>query len=111
VVKKSNKIMVAVSPDSNRRATMVARIAVDLGFARTQGDAGKIIRQTPYDYDLANCYFVLAERYNLRESPVTTQRLYELAATGIAVVIGVKKVPPEMEFLCEIYTPQNFHGI
>jgi hypothetical protein len=110
-MKKSNKIIVAVSPDRNQRAAMIARIAVNLGFARTPGDAGKIIRQTPYDYDLANCYFVLAETYNLRESPLTTQRLYELAATGIAVIIGTKKIPPEMEFLCEIYMPHNFHKI
>lgn len=110
-MKKSNKIIVAVGADRNRRAAMVARIAVNLGFARTPGDAGKIVRQSPYDFDLANGYFVLAETYNLRESPVTTQRLYELAATGLAVVIGARKVPPEMEFLCEIYTPQNFYKI
>lgn len=34
-MKKSNKIIVAVSADRNRRAAMVARIAVNLGFART----------------------------------------------------------------------------
>jgi hypothetical protein len=54
---------------------------------------------------------VLAETCNLRESPATTQRLYELAATGIAVIVGAKRVPPELEFLCEIFTPQNFHRL
>jgi hypothetical protein len=108
-MKKSNKIIVAVSADRNQRMVMLQRIAVSLGFAKTPGDAGKIIRQSPYDYDLANCYFVLAENYNLRESPITTQRLYELSATGIAIVIGTKKIPPEMEFFCEVYTPQNFY--
>jgi hypothetical protein len=110
-MKKSNKIIAAVSPDRAQRQTMIRRLAVQSGFAKTPGDAAKIIRQTPYDYDLANCYFILAETYNLRESPVTTQRLYELAATGIAVIVGMKKVPPEMEFFCDIYTPQNFHRI
>jgi hypothetical protein len=110
-MKKNNKIIVAVSSDRNQRVAMLQRIAVDLGFAKIPGDAGKIIRQSPYDFDLANCYFVLAETYNLRESPMTTQRLYELAATGIAIVIGTKKIPPEMEFLCEIYKPHNFHRI
>jgi hypothetical protein len=110
-MKKVNKIIIAVSPDRNQRLAMLQRIAVDLGFAKTPGDAGKIIRQTPYDYDLANCYFVLAETYNLRESPITTQRLYELAVTGIAVIIGAKKIPTEMEFLCEIYLPHNFHRL
>ncbi|GAP73064.1 hypothetical protein SAMD00024442_6_16 [Candidatus Symbiothrix dinenymphae] len=110
-MKKSNKIIVAVSPDRSQRIAMVQRIAVNLGFAKTQGDAGKIIRQTPYDFDLSNCYFVLAETYNLHESPMTTQRLYELAAIGIAVIIGAKRIPPEMEFFCDVYTPQNFHKI
>ena len=108
-MKKANKIIVVVSPDKAQRQTMIQRLTIQLGFARTMGDAAKIIRQTPYDYDLASCYFVLAESYNLRESPITTQRLYELSVMGIAVVVGTKRVPPEMEFLCDIYTPQNFH--
>ena len=110
-MKKANKIIAVVSQDKAQRQAMLKRLTVQLGFAQTLGDAAKIIRQTPYDYDLASCYFVLAESYNLRESPITTQRLYELAATGIAVVIGVKKIPPEMEFICDVYTSQNFHRI
>ncbi|GHU80123.1 hypothetical protein FACS1894145_5830 [Bacteroidia bacterium] len=110
-MKKSNKIIAVVNPDRNQRQVMIRNLTVQLGFARTPGDAAKIIRQTPYDFDLANCYFVLAESYNLRESPATTQRLYELAAMGIAVIVGLKKVPPEMEFICEIYTQQNFYKI
>ena len=110
-MKKTNKIIAVVSPDRAQRQTMIQRVAVQLGFAKTPGDAAKIIRQTPYDYDLANCYFILAESYNLRESPATTQRLFELAATGMAIIVGMKKVPPEMEFLCDIYSPNNFHRI
>lgn len=106
--KKRNKIIAAVSTDEKERKTMVARIAVDLGFAITSADAAKIIRYTPNDFDLVNSYFVLASYYNFRESPLTTHRLYELAARGIAVVIGTKKLYPEHEFMCDAYYPSDF---
>lgn len=106
--KKQNKIIVAVSPDERERKAMIGRIAIDLGFAITLADATKIIRMAPQDYDLVNTYFVLAHTYNLRESPITTHRLYELAARGIAVVIGIKKLYPEHEFMCNPYYPSDF---
>lgn len=108
MAKKANKIMVAVSPDTSERTKMLCRIAVDCGFAKTASDASKITRPSPYDFDLSNCFFVLAENYNLRDSMVTTQRLFELAASGLAIIIGTRKIPPEMEFLCEVYYPHNF---
>lgn len=108
MAKKVNKIMVAVSPDNSERTKMLHRIAVNCGFARTAGDASKITRPSPYDFDLSNCFFVLAENYNLKDSMVTTQRLFELAASGLAIIIGTRKIPPEMEFLCDVYYPHNF---
>lgn len=107
-MKKDNKIIVAVSGDDKERLSMVRRIVVDLGFALTASDASKIIKATPHDLDLVNAYFVLAGTYNLRESPITTHRLYELAARGIAVVIGVKRLYPEHEFICKPYYPLDF---
>jgi hypothetical protein len=107
-MKKANKIIACVSGDTQSRRSMLCRLAVYHGFARTQGDAAKIIRATPFDFDLGLCYFVLAENYNLRESPATTQRLYELAARGLFVAIGTKRVPPELELICDIYNPNDF---
>ena len=106
--KKQNKIIVAVSTDERERKAMLQRITIVLGFAITPADAGKIIRNTPQDFDLVNTYFVLASSYNLRESPLTTHRLYELAARGIAVVVGVKRLYPEHEFMCVAYYPSDF---
>lgn len=106
--KKDNKIIVAISPDSHERRSMIRRIAIDLGFANTPSDADKIIRGSAQDFDLVNTYFVLAETCNLRESPITTHRLYELAARGIAVVVGVKRLYPEHEFMCRPYYPSDF---
>lgn len=106
--KKQNKIIVAISGDEKERKAMIARIAVDLGFAITAADAAKIIRPTPIDFDLVNSYFILASSFNFRESPITTHRLYELAARGIAVVIGTKRLYPEHEFICDAYYPSNF---
>jgi hypothetical protein len=107
-MKKDRKIIVAVGSTEAERKKMLSRIIVDLGFALNSSDADKIIRQTPQDYDLANAYFVFASLANLRESPITTHRLYELAATGIAVVVGVRKLYPEHEFCCRAYYPHDF---
>lgn len=107
-MKKTNKIHVAVSPDNDIRAAMMKQIIVDLGFARTPSDAAKLIRDTPYGIDFANAYFVFADIYNFRDSNITTQHLYEMAARGFAVVVGVKKLPAEHEFLCTAFYPEDF---
>jgi hypothetical protein len=98
---KQNKIIVAVHTDNKKRTEILQRLAVKLGFARTPSDAAKIIRTSVYDIDLSEAYFVLSDNYNFRESPITTQRLFELAARGIAVMVGVKKIPKEFEIFCE----------
>ena len=104
---KSNKIIVAVSPSDGQRAELVRRVAVQLGFARTPSDAAKIVRQSAHDFDLAQAYFVLAYTYNLAQSPVTTQRLFELAARGVAVVVGVKRLPAAFEPFCTAVYPDS----
>lgn len=104
---KQNKIIVAVSGNSDECKKLLLNIVVMKGFAHTFSDARKILRKTPYDYDLANAYFVLAESYNFRDGPITTQRLIELAARGIAVIVGVKKLPKEAELYCEAFYPKD----
>ena len=106
-MKKQYKIMAVVASDEGDRRRMVQRLAVRLGFARTPGDAGKIIRENVWDYDLANAYFVLAYQFNFRDSPQAAQQLFRLAAQGLAVVVGCRRVPREYEFLCEVYTEQD----
>lgn len=98
---KQNKIIAVVHPDRAERRKMIQATMVRQGFALTPVDAAKLIQPTVYDYDLQECYFVCAEEHNLRESPITLQRLFELAARGIAVVIGMKRLQAEYEFLCE----------
>lgn len=98
---KQNKIIVAVNSDEDERRKIIQRTMVRLGFATTLGDASKLIRPTVFDYDLGETYFVCALTHNLRDSPITRQRLYEMAARGIAVVIGVKRLQAEFEFICE----------
>ena len=108
-MKKSNKIIVCLSQNDDERLQMIARLLVNFGFARTNGDAKKIIAFTPFDIDLATSYFVAAKTYNLRTSANTTQRLFEMALRGNLVLVGAKKIPPEMEFMCEIYTVSDFN--
>lgn len=107
-MKKTNKIHVAISADNAQRAAMIQKLIIGMGFASIPSDASKIIAPTPYDIDYANTYFVFADLYNFRDSNITTQKLYEMAARGFAVVIGVKKIPPEHEFLCTAYYPSDF---
>lgn len=106
-MKKENKIFVVVDPDPGMRRTLIARLATQLGFARTASDAAKLIRSTPYEYELATAYFVIAHTYDFRKSNITTQRLYEMAARGIAVVVGVKRLPSDFEFCCQVYFKED----
>jgi len=108
-MKKSNKIIVCLSQHEDERLQMIARLLVNFGFALTTGDAKKIIAFSPFDIDLATSYFVAAKTFNLRTSANTTQRLFEMALRGNLVLVGVKRIPPEMEFMCEIYTVSDFN--
>jgi hypothetical protein len=107
-MKKSNKIIACQSAFEEDRLTMIASLLVRAGFARTPGDARKIVAPTPFDIGLPGTFFVAAKTYNLRSSPATTQRLFEMALRGNLVLLGVRKIPHEMEFMCEIYTIEDF---
>lgn len=100
---KQNKIIVAVNSDQDTRSKIMKRIIVDKGFALTPSDANKLIQPTVNDIDLTKAYFVIADNYNFRDNPITRQRLYELAARGIAVIVGVRQLQQEFEFICEAY--------
>lgn len=104
-IKKENKIIVVVSPDTDERQQVIARLAVRLGFAKVPSDAIKIIRRDISSIDLSTVYFILCNSYNFRGSVVTTQRLYELAARGICVVVGVKSLPREYEMISQVIYP------
>lgn len=107
-MRKQNKIIVCLSSSEQERLSMVAKSLVKFGFARTPGDAKKIIAFSAFDVDLPTAYFVAAQNYNFRTSANTTQRLYEMAARGFLVIIGTKRIPPEMEFMCDIHTIADF---
>ncbi len=102
---KRNKLIVAVSPDPVVRAQIMRHILVDLKFAYTHVDAGKLIRPSVYDFDLDNAYYVCADNFKFSESNFINQRLYELAARGIAVILGTKNIPARYEFLCDAIYP------
>lgn len=106
-MKKQNKIMIAVSRDEMERRKMIAKIAVNIGIATCLSDANKLIKPTLADIDLPMSYIVVCDNVNLRESPLSTHKLYELAAKGIAVIIGCKKVYPEHEFISEVFYPED----
>lgn len=106
-IKKENKIMVVIAQSADDRELLISRLAVRLGFAKVPSDAKKIIRKDIYSIDLPTAYFILCNNYNFRGSIVTTQRLYELAARGICVVVGVKSLPREYELISQVFYPDD----
>ena len=108
MLKKDCKIFVVISPDTNERKKMLARLAVKLGFARVPSDAMKIITPDIHTLDLSTAYFVLCSDYNFRGASVTNQRLYEMAARGLCVAVGVRSLPREYELICQPFFPEDF---
>lgn len=104
---KENKIFVVVASDAKLRRQIISKLAVRLGFAQIPSDAAKLIREDIYDVDLTSTYFVMCNNYNFRDSPSTNHRLYEMAARGLAVVVGVRSLPREYEFIAQIIYPEN----
>ncbi len=100
---KQNKLIVAVSANPDTRVKIIRRLLMELNFAYTPADASKLIRSSVHNINLLNAYYVCADDYRFYESPITTQRLLELAARGIAVIIGTKRLPAQYEFICEAY--------
>ena len=102
-MKKQNKIIVAVHTNPEERTRIIQRIVVDLGFAVIPSDAKKLIRQSVEDINLSLAYFVIADNFNFRQNPITVQRLFEMAARGMAVILGTQRLQREFEFICEAH--------
>jgi len=102
-MKKENKIMVVIGPTPEDRLNLVSRLVVKLKFAQIQSDAKKIITSDISSIDISTSYFVFCSNFNFRASPSTTQRLVELAARGIAVVVATKSLQREYEFISQVY--------
>ena len=99
--------MVVIAQSSDDRELFISRLAVRLSFAKVPSDAKKIIRKDIYSFDLPTAYFILCSNYNFRGSGITTQRLYERAARGICVVVGVKSLPREYELISQVFYPDD----
>lgn len=98
---KQNKVITIVATNAKHRVKLIQRTLVQLNFALTPSDADKLIQSSIYDIDLSLAYYVCADNFNFRESPITTQRLYEMAARGMAVIVGVRRLQKEYEFMCQ----------
>jgi len=95
--------MVAISPDGDTRRKIIQKLIMKCGFAITPGDAMKLIKPTAYDCNPVDAFFVVADMHDFRTSTVMNQQLYEMAAKGMAVIVGVKKLPAQFEFICETF--------
>lgn len=100
---KHNKIKVIISPDPEIRRKLLQKVAQECGLALTPGDASKLIKPSVYECNIPDAYYVLADMHNFRQAPHMNQQLYEMAARGMAVIVGVRKLPAEFEFISEVY--------
>lgn len=100
---KTNKLIVVSSTDRQRRTTLMRELLIEHKFALTNSDAAKLIRNDIYSVNLNKAYYVCVDNFKLSESQLTTQRLYELAARGIFVLLGVRSIPVKYELLCEAH--------
>ena len=107
MLKKENKIFVVVCPDLQLRKQLIAKLAVKLGFALIPSDAMKLIRQNVHAYDLSTAYFVMCSEYSFRGASIANQRLYEMAARGICIIVGVRSLPREYELISQAFYPEN----
>lgn len=107
MIKKDNKIYIVVARNEEVRSKMIGRLAIALGFAKIPSDALKIIKNDISAYNLATAYFVMCSSYNFRGSSITTQRLYEMAARGLFICVGVKSLPREYEFIGQVYHEED----
>ena len=99
--------MVCVAPAQGDRLNMLAAVAMNCGFALIRSEARKLIANSIDDVDIPSAYFILADNYDFRCSDTTNQRLFEMAARGIAVIVGVRKLPAVYEPFCTVYYPEN----
>ena len=105
---KDNKIIVVVADTPEDRAKMIATVAIARGFARTAGDAMKIVRAFTQDFDINTSYFILAATHNFDYSPISFEMLYRQAALGLCVAIGVKKLPSRYLGFCNVLYKSDF---
>lgn len=97
---KDYKIQVAVAQTPEERERIIARLAVEYGFARIASDGRKLIRRTIADTDLSAPYFIMCGSYDFKASPLTNARLVQLAAQGILILVGSRTIPKEYEIFC-----------
>lgn len=100
---KALRIICCICTDDSERLQMIKKVLVKKGLASTPGDAAKLIKPNPSDFDAVDSYYIAASLYNLKSSDTITNQLYRMAASGILVVVGLKKLQPEYEFMCESY--------
>lgn len=101
---RPRKINVVFSSDASKRRAMTAALAVKLGFARTRSDARKIITAVVDESTVANePYFVLSDYLDFRHNTDMIARLYALANSGIAVVVGTNYLPEKYRILCDVW--------
>lgn len=107
MIKKENKIMVVVAHSQADRERMIASLAVRFGFARIQSDGLKLIKKDIFSFSLGISYFVMCSTYNFRGASITNQKLYEMAARGLFVCVGVRALPREYELISQAFYPED----
>lgn len=102
----NKRIFLVVSPDERQRREAVETLAVRHGFALTRADARKIIASSLDEAVLSlDPWFVMASTVHPRVSAQVWIHLYRIALSGRFVLVGVQRVPRDLDFMFEVISP------
>lgn len=99
---KNKKVFVAVSRSLSVREEIIAFWLIKYGFARTRGDAKKIIYDELPLYEADDRYFIAWRSVSIINNPNLLPKMIEKAMNGEFVAIGCESLPKQYEWACEV---------
>ena len=85
--------------DAERRS-MLRRAVIACGLAKVPSNAEHLIKESIDEVDYDSAYVVVVDNFRFNQE-YHIRRLYELAAKGLAVIVGTKAVPARYEWITQ----------
>lgn len=97
---KPYKIITVVSANDAERRSMLRRAVIACGLAKVPSNAEHLIKESIDEVDYDGAYVVVVDNFRFNQE-YHIRRLYELAAKGLAVIVGTKAVPARYEWITQ----------
>lgn len=99
---KNFKIKVVIGGSEEAVRNKMAQLIVCAGLAAIRSDGLKLIKRFPEDVlPVEREYAVFVANYDFSMNLELTIKLISMAAAGLLVILGAKKVPKQLEGLVE----------